>query len=80
MRNKNIQSESIEDIKKKLQMIEDYDNQIAAVKAEYNHEQVFHQFLYVRLSWHHTLLQKQCLKGQKEPDRNIFPSDFTLTI
>ena len=39
---KNIQSESIEDIKKKLQMIEDYDNQIAAVKAEYNHEQVFH--------------------------------------
>lgn len=39
---KNIQSESIEDIKKKLQMIENYDNQIAAVKAEYNHEQVFH--------------------------------------
>ena len=39
---KNIQSEAIEDIKKKLQMIEDYDNQIAAVKAEYNHEQVFH--------------------------------------
>ncbi|SDB25911.1 hypothetical protein [Butyrivibrio sp. INlla16] len=39
---KNIQSETIEDIKRKLQMIEDYDNQIAAVKAEYNHEQVFH--------------------------------------
>ena len=39
---KNIKSESIEDIQRKLAMLDDYNEQIAAAKAEYNHEQAFH--------------------------------------
>ena len=39
---KNIQCESIEDIARKLEMFHSYEDQIAAVKKQYNNEQMFH--------------------------------------
>ena len=39
---KNMQCESIEDIAKKLEMFHSYEEQIAAVKKQYNNEQMFH--------------------------------------
>ena len=39
---KNIQCDSIEDIARKLEMFHSYENQIAAVKKQYNNEQMFH--------------------------------------
>ena len=39
---KNLKSESIEDIKRKLDLINTYDEQIATVKAEFNHTQMYH--------------------------------------
>lgn len=39
---KNIQCDSIEDIARKLEMFHSYEDQIAAVKKQYNNEQMFH--------------------------------------
>lgn len=39
---KNMQCESIEDIARKLEMFHSYEDQIAAVKKQYNNEQMFH--------------------------------------
>ena len=39
---KNMQCDNIEDIAKKLEMFHSYEEQIAAVKKQYNHEQMFH--------------------------------------
>ena len=39
---KNMQCESIEDIAKKLEMFHSYEEQISAVKMQYNNEQMFH--------------------------------------
>ena len=39
---KNIQCESIEDIARKLEMFHSYEDQIAAVKKQYNNEQMFY--------------------------------------
>ncbi len=39
---KNIQCNSIEDIARKLEMFHSYEEQIAAVKKQYNNEQMFH--------------------------------------
>lgn len=39
---KNMQCDSIEDIAKKLEMLHSYEDQIAAVKKQYNNEQMFH--------------------------------------
>ena len=39
---KNMQCDTIEDIVKKLEMFHSYEDQIAAVKKQYNNEQMFH--------------------------------------
>ena len=39
---KNMQCDSIEDIARKLEMFHSYEDQIAAVKKQYNNEQMFH--------------------------------------
>ena len=39
---KNMKSDSLEDISRKLDILHDYDEQIAAAKAEYNNSQIFH--------------------------------------
>ena len=39
---KNMQCDNIEDIAKKLEMFHSYEDQIAAVKKQYNNEQMFH--------------------------------------
>ena len=39
---KNMQCDSIEDIVRKLEMFHSYEDQIAAVKKQYNNEQMFH--------------------------------------
>ena len=39
---KNMKSDSIEDISRKLDLLHGYDEQIAAAKAEYNNSQMFH--------------------------------------
>ena len=39
---KNMQCDSIEDIARKLEMFHSYEDQIAAVKKQYNSEQMFH--------------------------------------
>ena len=39
---KNMQCDNIEDIAKKLEMFHAYEDQIAAVKKQYNNEQMFH--------------------------------------
>ena len=39
---KNMKSDSIEDISRKLDLLHGYDDQIAAAKAEYNNSQMFH--------------------------------------
>ena len=39
---KNMQCDSIEDIARKLEMFHSYEEQIAAVKKQYNNEQMFH--------------------------------------
>lgn len=39
---KNVVCENLEDIAEKLDMLHTYDDQIAAVKAQYNHEQMSH--------------------------------------
>lgn len=39
---KNMKTHSLEDIQRKLDMFENYDEQINATKAEYNHSQMFH--------------------------------------
>ena len=39
---KNIQCDGIEDIARKLEMFHSYEDQIAAVKTQYNNEQMFH--------------------------------------
>ena len=39
---KNMKTHSLEDIQRKLDMFENYDEQIDAAKAEYNHSQMFH--------------------------------------
>ena len=39
---KNMQCDSIEDIERKLEMFHSYEDQIADVKKQYNHEQMFH--------------------------------------
>ena len=39
---KNMQYDNIEDIAKKLEMFHSYEDQIAAVKKQYNNEQMFH--------------------------------------
>ena len=39
---KNMQCDNIEDIAKKLKMFHSYEDQIAAVKKQYNNEQMFH--------------------------------------
>lgn len=39
---KNMKTHSLEDIQRKLDMFENYDEQINAAKAEYNHSQMFH--------------------------------------
>lgn len=39
---KNMQCDSIEDIAKKLEMFHSYEDQIAAVKEQYNNDQMFH--------------------------------------
>ena len=39
---KNMKCESIEDIARKLEMLHSYEDQIAAVKKQYNSEQMFH--------------------------------------
>ena len=39
---KDMKTDSIEDISRKLEMLHDYDDQIAAAKKAYNNSQVFH--------------------------------------
>ena len=39
---KNMKSDSIEDISRKLDLLHGYDDQITAAKAEYNNSQIFH--------------------------------------
>ena len=39
---KNMKADSIEDISRKLDLLHGYDDQITAVKAEYNNSQMFH--------------------------------------
>ena len=39
---KNMRADSIEDISRKLELLHGYDDQITAVKAEYNNSQMFH--------------------------------------
>ena len=39
---KNMKTHSLEDIQRKLDLFENYDEQIDAAKAEYNHSQMFH--------------------------------------
>lgn len=39
---KNMECDNVEDIAKKLEMLHDYEDEISAVKAAYNHEQMFH--------------------------------------
>lgn len=39
---KNMQCDSIEDIARKLEMFHSYEDEIAAVKKQYNNEQLFH--------------------------------------
>ena len=39
---KNMKADSIEDISRKLELLHGYDDQITAVKAEYNNSQMFH--------------------------------------
>ena len=39
---KNMKSDSIEDISRKLDLLHGYDDQITAAKAEYNNSQMFH--------------------------------------
>jgi hypothetical protein len=39
---KNMKSDSLEDISRKLDLLHGYDDQIAAAKAEYNNSQMFH--------------------------------------
>ncbi len=41
---KNMKSDSIEDISRKLDLLHGYDDQIAAAKEEYNNAQMFHVF------------------------------------
>ncbi len=39
---KNMKTDSLEDIARKLDLLHGYDDQIAAAKVEYNHSQMFH--------------------------------------
>lgn len=39
---KNVTAESVEEIADKLKMFQSYEDQIASIKAAYNHEQMFH--------------------------------------
>ena len=39
---KNVTAESVEEIAEKLKMFQSYEDQIASIKAAYNHEQMFH--------------------------------------
>lgn len=39
---KNVTAESVEEIAEKLKMFHSYEDQIASIKAAYNHEQMFH--------------------------------------
>ena len=52
---KNMKTDSLEDIARKLDLLHGYDDQIAAAKVEYNHSQMFH------------LLDEAREQGEKKP-------------